>query len=103
MDETMEKYRKVYNMLEDKESQDIYLNRLGWLVSGDYKYIKNIVVDYVPSLPLLDKTTTDLCNSMPRDKKVVLYGAGDVGRLLLLDWAHEERFIGFCCKTKEKQ
>ena len=36
-------YQKVYQMLEDEESRDIYLNRLNAMISGDYRYIAHIV------------------------------------------------------------
>lgn len=42
-----EDYRKVYRMLEDDESRDIYLNRLNWEISGDPKYLAAIVSGYV--------------------------------------------------------
>lgn len=100
----LEEYKKVYQMLEDEESRDIYLNRLNYLISGDYKYIQNIVTAYLPYFsPLNGKNLNDLWKLVPKGRKVVLYGAGVVGRELLNTWEKDERFIGFCCKTEEKQ
>ena len=43
MNELLLLYQKVYGMLEDEESRDIYLNRLNGLISRDYRYIANVV------------------------------------------------------------
>lgn len=47
---TLENCMKVYQMLEDDESRDVYLNRLNWLISGQQKYIQNIVYEYLPEM-----------------------------------------------------
>ncbi len=97
-------YQKVYQMLEDEESRDIYLNRLNAMISGDYRYIAHIVTAYQPSLPLRNgKTIQDLIASMPKDRKIVLYGAGTYARENLKNWAGDQRFAGFCSRTKRKQ
>lgn len=44
-------YQKVYQMLEDEESRDIYLNRLNAMISGDYRYIAHIVRRISPAFP----------------------------------------------------
>jgi len=91
-------------MLEDEESRDIYLNKLNWLISGDRKYFDAIVTAYLPGVPLSGKTTiADIKNSMPKDQKIVLYGAGTMGRKVLCSFSDDERFAGFCSQTKEKQ
>ena len=103
MNELLSLYQKVYGMLEDEASRDIYLNRLNGLISGDYRYIANIVKAYLPGLQVLNgKTIEDFQNLLPKDRKIVLYGAGAVGKELLPYWADDERFIGFCSGTKEK-
>ena len=91
-------------MLEDEESRNIYLNRLNYLVSGDKKYITNIVTTYVPSLPpLCGKSVDDLLFQIPHDNGLVLFGAGRYAEESLNIWAQDKRFIGFCSSTKEKQ
>lgn len=100
----MEQCTKVYGMLEDEASRDIYIHRLNYLVSGDYRYIREIVTKYLPGLsPLTGKTMEDLRGSIPSDRKVVLYGAGAFGKELLPYWEHDRRFLGFCSHTKKKQ
>lgn len=45
----------------------------------------------------------DLYRTIPSNRKVVLYGAGAIGASLLPIWAQDERFVGFCSRTKVKQ
>lgn len=95
---------KVYQMLEDDESRDIYLNRLNYLISENDKYIEKIVRTYLPGLPLLSKKTiADLPAYLPKDRKIVLYGAGGLGAELLPYFAGDKRFLGFCSGTESKQ
>lgn len=99
-------YAKVYHMLEDEESRDIYLNRVNYLISGDYKYLDNIVSKYVKVETYREdwkSAVENLRASMPRDRKIVLYGAGELAEKVLPLWKKDERFAGFCCRTKEKQ
>ena len=104
MRHVLKDFTKVYQILEDEESRDIYLNRLNWLISGEQKYLDAIVSAYLPKAPLFEgKTMTDLKKSLSKDRKVVLYGAGMAGKELLRDWANDERFVGFCSQTKAKQ
>lgn len=105
---------QVYQMLEDEESKEIYLNRLNWLISGNKKYLKNISERYLSKNNIVNifdsrmaraagKTVSDLRELLPRNRKIVLYGAGTLAKQVLTDWIDDERFIGFCSKTKEKQ
>ena len=91
----------AYEMLADQETCDIYLWRLNYLISQDFRYIKDIVTAYPPKIR--ERTMEDLLASMPRDRKFVLYGAGQVGKAVLLYVEQDERFWGFCCQIKEKQ
>lgn len=100
----LKEYKEVYRMLEDEESRDIYLKRLNWLISGDAAYIDAIVSAYLPEVAWCEnRQTVPLKDRMPKDRKIVLYGAGTMGRKLLPAWQSDERFIGFCSQTKEKQ
>lgn len=104
MESSIKDLFQVYQLLEDEESRDIYLNRLNYIVSGDKKYIANIVTAHVPNLPLLcGKSVDELLFQIPRDKGLVLFGAGRYAEESLDIWARDERFIGFCSSTKEKQ
>jgi len=104
MKSTLEDYQKVYRILEDDESKDIYLSRLSFLVSAHSKHIEPIVSKYLPDLPVYTGWShSELIASMPKDKDIVLYGAGQYAKETLHYWVGDRRFIGFCCSTKEKQ
>lgn len=103
MENTLEQYQKIYSMLEDDVSRDIYLNRLNWLISGDWRYIHSIVSSYLPKAPLFSgKMPQDLKAEIPENQEIVLYGAGTIGKEILHGW-QDKRVIGFCSQTKEKQ
>lgn len=103
MEELLDNYKRIYQLLEDEQSREIYLDKLNWLISGDFKYIHAIVSEFLPKAPLFTgKTPLDLRSEMPKDQKIVLYGAGTIGREILRCW-QDERVIGFCSQTKEKQ
>nr|WP_325300339.1 hypothetical protein [uncultured Oscillibacter sp.] len=104
MESTFGQYQKVYGLLEDETSRDIYLNRLNWMISHDMRYIEAVVSAYLPGVPhFTGKTPADLRELMPDDRKIVLYGAGIAGKIVLPYWQDDERFIGFCSQTEEKQ
>lgn len=104
MESTFSQYRKIYEMLEDEKSRDIYLQRLNYLLSGDCNYIRNIVTSYLPQFTPLDgRTMQDLQDLLPKGREIVLYGAGFYGKHILSFWEKDERFVGFCCQTKKKQ
>lgn len=88
-------------MLEDEESRDTFLNRLNCLISNDPQYIRNIVRKYNPTFDF--PTPADLRKFLPKDKKVILYGAGRTGKLSLDWWKDDERFIGFCSGSEKDQ
>lgn len=102
--ETIDRYRVVYQMLEDEESRFTWLNRLNYLISDDIKFINEIVDRYLPGLPQLgSRTAEDILSEMPKDKSFVLFGAGMRGVEVLPFFQNDNRFIGFCSSTKEKQ
>jgi len=104
MQGSVEEYRKIYQMLEDQESKDTYLGRLAYLISGDYKYIENILTVYVPNIPPLSGSTIEeLLISLPEEREIILYGAGDKGAAILHYFVNDRRFIGFCSNNTVKQ
>jgi len=104
MEKTLESYKSVYNMLEDSQSKDIYIKRLNYLLTGDFKYIRDIVSTYTPQLiPWHDKRFSNLLASIPKDRNFVLYGAGADAETLLRFCVADQRFIGFCSNNKTKQ
>lgn len=96
--------RKVYQMLEDEASREIYLARLNFLVTRDYRYIRSVIEKYVPKVaPANGLTIADLRRSLPKDRKIIIYGAGENAEANLPDWEGDERLIGFCDRDIEKQ
>ena len=69
----MKEYIYIYRMLEDKESKDIWLSRLNYLITGDYTYIDYIVENYC------SKVYNEYSGGVNLDKKseVIFYGAGE--------------------------
>lgn len=95
---------KIYQMLEDDESKDIYLKRLCYLISGDFRHIRELVGSHRPDLvPWNGKNTDHLFIDLPKNRNFVLYGAGRDARHILPYVENDRRFIGFCSRTKRKQ
>lgn len=95
---------QIYQMLEDDESKDIYLKRLNYLITGDFKYMRELIASYQPELLVqVKKDISDLLAELPQNRNFVLYGAGKDGRLMLPHFENDSRFMGFCSETKEKQ
>ena len=82
---TFENYQSVYEMLGDEESRDIYLNRLNYLISGNGKYVRNMVAASIKTGVTygIGKEVTLLRNTIPQDKRIVLYGAGSFAEYML--------------------
>ena len=100
----VDEIRQVYQMLEDEQSKEIYLARLNYLVSGDFKFLRTIIEKYMPQLPVWNGLTPfGFIHSLPKDRKIILYGAGQDAKNYLPYWEKDERFIGFCDRDIEKQ
>lgn len=100
---TISDFSEIYQMLEDEESKDIYLKRLNYLITGDFKFMEEIIHSYQPELFLKKKDVNDLLSELPQNRNFVLYGAGKDARLMLPHFENDGRFIGFCSGTKRKQ
>lgn len=97
-------FSKIYQMLEDDESKDIYLKRLCYLISGDFRYIRELVTSHRPDLiPWNGKDPSWLAAKLPQNKNFLLYGAGMEAVRILPYVKNDHRFIGFCSRTKQKQ
>lgn len=96
--------RKIYSWLEDEESKDIYLNRLNFLITGDYCYIRNIVSRYVPDLAILNDTEIpNLLSKIPQDRPFILYGVGEGARATFYYFENDARLKGFCDSDERKR
>jgi len=97
---------RVYEMLEDKTSRDIYRMRLNWMLSKDDSFITEILKKYMPVLaPSMRTVLTDSMDDVPPDKPVILYGAGSRAVELQHLWREKMggRVIGFCDRDVRKQ
>lgn len=102
--ELMKEFMEIYNMLEDEESKDIYLCRLNFLISKDYRYIRKMIDRYVPNLAALNnKAIPDLLATLPSNVPIILYGAGEDAKANLCFFKNDSRFAGFCDRDIDKQ
>lgn len=108
--QAMETIQSIYQMLEDQESKDIYLNRLAFEICGENKYalaVMNTLYQHrwpegyvaFDSKYRYDKVFAEV----PKDHKFLLYGAGNDGKILLAYAKKEKGFVGFCSSSKVKQ
>jgi hypothetical protein len=78
-EDTIKNFKKVYMMLEDELSRELYVDRLNWLVSGDSRYVEAIVKMSHPDVPVWNRCEEkDFVNVLPNDRKLIFYGAGGV-------------------------
>lgn len=110
MGSTFEQYRKVYEMLEDEVSRRIYLSRLNYLISGNERYITDMVDTMTMCYPCLanglwyrNRIVQNLKDSLPADQGIVLYGAGKFASETIGVWGGDARLVGFCSHSKNKQ
>lgn len=91
-------------MLEDDESKDIYLKRLCYLISGDFRYIRELLSSHRPDLVLqVGKALSPLMSELPKNRSFILYGAGGNANIILPFFENDQRFIGFCSRSKRQQ
>lgn len=90
-------------MLEDMESKDIYLHRLNYLVSDDIKYIGEIAYSNAVRALSRESRLRALIETLPTERNIVLYGAGQDTRNILKCFMDDERFIGFCSRDEIQQ
>lgn len=68
IEKTIENFSMIYGWLSDEQSREIYINRLNFLISGDYKYMHNIIQKYVPDMAALnDKAIPELLERLLED------------------------------------
>lgn len=105
MQSTLENYQKVYEMLEDDQSKFIYLNRLSYLISDNYNYIKEIIPEQMYSSKTGRSSIfiAEILRHIPSDAEIILYGTGQHSKQVFSQWDKDKRIIGFCSNNKEKQ
>lgn len=96
--------KKVYNLLEDDKSKDIFLNRLLYNTTDDFNYIDIMVrnnVEQFNEIDVVNQFKEELKLIIKKNKKLVIYGASTIAPSLfsLID----EYVYCFCDKDKNKQ
>lgn len=95
----------IYQFLEDTLSKDVFINKIMYGITGQYKYIDEIVDRFASPLDRvfndsdvkrLSETISD-CN-----KPLIIYGAGFVGRILKA-MLPKERIECFCDMNQDLQ
>ena len=100
-----EQFNKVYNMLEDKESKDIFINKVNYILTKERKYIDNIIMKYLPEFKECG-IEEDLYREIKRrfpHAQIIMYGAGENARRSQMFWKDVKEFIGYCDRDLDKQ
>lgn len=81
----LEKVKLIYDRLEDEESKGIFINRLLFSITSDWKYVENIVAKYLKGYNSdkifcgIEKVITNL--QLKKNEKYIIYGAGMYGHI----------------------
>lgn len=87
-----EQIKKIYDLLSDDTSKDIFANRLMYSLTGDVKYIRNVVCT-------IDKGKEIYERMKLNSGKIGIFGAGSVGRRVV----HTYQDIKFVCFIDNKR
>ena len=109
-----ETFGKIYRMLEDQESKDIFMNRLSFEISSNDEYLYKIINTFYrrrwPGGWRVFETESGETSGVkkalaqvPEGHPFVLYGAGNDGKRMLSYAKDKAGFAGFCSSTKVKQ
>lgn len=94
----------IYTSLMDDLSKKLYINRLNWLVTGDFKYIEKIVNLSHPNIPVWNqRSEKEFISLLPKNEKIVFYGAGSFAERLVPYLNKITAKIEFCDSSVEKQ
>lgn len=104
MSERIQDLYRIYNWLEDEESRDVYLSRLNFLITEDFRYMSNMISRYIPDLAILNDTEIPtLLSRIPQDMPFILYGVGESARITFHYFENDRRLKGFCDSDEKKQ
>lgn len=96
--------KSIYDMFEDKLSKELYLDRLNWLISGEYRYVEDIVKKSHPNIPTWNrKKEEEFVELLHKDKKTVFYGVGTFVERLVPYLKDKNIDIMFCDSDEKKQ
>lgn len=90
--------RNIYKHLQDEKSKFVFSNRLLYSLTGDYRYIREIVA----ALPQMNRLDGTMAFCEEHRDNVVFYGAGnDLEHLAFIYQGFHPKYI--CDKSVEKQ
>ena len=100
--------RLIYNSLVDEESKDIFINRLLFSITGDWKYPRNIVGKYLrgyhPNEIFIGMNDNIRQMCLDTKRKYIIYGAGMFGSQVFHILQRDGiEVIAFCDADSKKQ
>ena len=108
-----ENEKKVYDLLQDEESKQIFLNKLLFNVTSDCKYVDRMVRECIKLSDIernlgkeIHRKDIDRLYKFIGNKKVIVYGAGQNGIIcaaLFNKIMKDVDVAAFCDKSPEKQ
>lgn len=102
--EIIQNFKDIYHMFEDDLSKELYLNRLAWLITGNYEYVEKIVKRSHPAMPVWSRCSEEeFVLKLPCEKHIVFYGAGSFAERILPYIKGRLKHIEFCDGSREKQ
>lgn len=77
----MKRLEKIYRRLQDDVSQEIFCNRLLYNMTSKKEYLENIIDIMMEHSSKTTELYPIFCNIKATKKKVIVYGAGESGKL----------------------
>lgn len=99
----MTELNQVYNMLEDEESRDIFINRINYWITGKEKYLQYIIDKYVPDVGKEKGLLHQNIEERYGDKDVIIWGCGHYVETNIGCWEQIKNLKCFCDCNIEKQ
>lgn len=99
MQQILDDIKMIYSLLSDQQSREVWMNKMLFNETGDFTFWSAVVDRWFSG-------TNGILNwikTLPKDKQIVLYGAGRDGKQVLCFFRNDKRFYGFCSSTEEKQ
>ncbi len=104
VEDLLKDMRDIYGMLGDSLSEELYMARFNWLVTGDFRYIEQIVKKSHPDFPVWNRQEEkEFLKKLPPDTGIFFYGAGSFAKRLVPYLDTENKNIAFCDRDKDRQ
>ncbi len=101
--DVFQKFGFAYSLLADDESKTTFLERVNWIITGDYSYIDKTIDRVMPGIPHRDKAGMEgLFKLIPADSHIVMYGAGTFAKRYINEFIRDGRLVAVCDSDKNK-